>query len=87
MTRRTSRSVLLFVSLLLVLCQTPAARAETPAETAAAFGLLGTWAVDCRLPPSLGNGYLTYAAPRAAISRTTVISARSATSAKLCAPP
>jgi hypothetical protein len=37
-------------------------RAETPAETAAAFGLLGTWAVDCRLPPSLANGYLTYVA-------------------------
>ena len=62
MTRRTSRLVLLFVSLLAGLCQTPSARAETPAETAAAFGLLGTWAVDCRLPPSLGNGYLTYAA-------------------------
>jgi hypothetical protein len=38
------------------------ARAETPAETAAAFGLLGTWAVDCRLPPSLANGYMTYVA-------------------------
>jgi hypothetical protein len=62
MSCRTSRLVLLFVSLLLVLCQPPSARAETPAETAAAFGLLGTWAVDCRLPPSLGNGYLTYAA-------------------------
>jgi len=39
-----------------------AARAETPAETAAAFGLLGTWAVDCALPPSLANGYLSYVA-------------------------
>ena len=37
-------------------------RAETPAETAAAFGLLGTWAVDCRLPPSLANAYLSYVA-------------------------
>jgi hypothetical protein len=51
-----------FVGLLLALGQSAVARAETPAETAAAFGLLGTWAVDCRLPPSAANGYLTYAA-------------------------
>jgi hypothetical protein len=59
MTSRMHRFALAFASLLMGLGQ---ARAETPAETAAAFGLLGTWAVDCRLPPSLANGYLTYAA-------------------------
>ena len=59
MTSRMHRFALAFASLLMGLGQ---ARAETPAETAAAFGLLGTWAVDCRLPPSVANGYLTYAA-------------------------
>lgn len=37
-----------------------AARAESAAQAAAAWGLVGTWAFDCRLPPSEGNGYLTY---------------------------
>lgn len=50
------------VSLIIGLGHPGLAQAETPAETAAAFGLLGTWAVDCRLPPSAVNGYLTYAA-------------------------
>src|SRR4030095_14340935 len=58
MTSRMHRFALAFASLLMGLGQ---ARAETPAETAAAFGLLGTWAVDCRMPPSVANGYLTYA--------------------------
>ena len=40
----------------------PIAHAETVAETAAAWGLMGTWAADCRLPPSEINGYLSYAA-------------------------
>jgi hypothetical protein len=53
--------ILAFASFVVALHHAPA-RAETPAETAAAFGLLGTWAVDCRLPPSLANAYLTYAA-------------------------
>lgn len=38
----------------------PAAHAETAAETAAAWGLLGTWSLDCRLPPSEGNSYMSY---------------------------
>jgi len=59
MTSPMHRFTLALVGLLMSLGP---ARAETPAETAAAFGLLGTWAVDCRLPPSLANGYLTYAA-------------------------
>src|SRR5262245_17363457 len=37
------------------------AHAESVAETAAAWGLMGTWATDCRLPPSEGNSYLSYA--------------------------
>jgi hypothetical protein len=62
MISRIDRFTSAFASLLIVLTQATAARAETPAETAAAFGLLGTWAVDCRLPPSLANAYLTFAA-------------------------
>ena len=59
----TSRRLLpALASLTLALGYAAVTRAETPAETAAAFGLLGTWAVDCRLPPSLANAYLTYAA-------------------------
>jgi hypothetical protein len=38
------------------------AHAENPAETAAAWGLMGTWAADCRLPPSENNTYLSYVA-------------------------
>lgn len=34
---------------------------QTAAENAAAWGLLGTWAVDCRSPPSASNAYLSYA--------------------------
>jgi hypothetical protein len=50
------------LGLLSLLLGSGQARAETPAQTAAAFGLLGTWAVDCRLPPSIANAWLTYAA-------------------------
>jgi hypothetical protein len=48
-------------ALALTLALAASARAETAGETAAAWGLVGTWAADCRLPPSEGNSYLTYA--------------------------
>lgn|SRR5690606_24868269 len=35
--------------------------AQGPAEVAAQWGLLGTWAVDCNQPPSRQNSYLTFA--------------------------
>jgi hypothetical protein len=35
--------------------------AQDPAEIAAQWGLLGTWAVDCTQPPSRQNSYLTFA--------------------------
>src|SRR5262245_11624773 len=59
MTFPMHRSLLVLVGLALL---SGPGRAETPAETAAAFGLLGTWAVDCRFPPSVGNGYMTWVA-------------------------
>lgn len=49
-------AALLAVTLLLP----PSARAETAAQAASAWGLVGTWTFDCRLPPSEGNAYLTY---------------------------
>lgn len=44
------------------LALTQPAHAETAVETAAAWGLLGTWSLDCRLPPSEGNGYVSFMA-------------------------
>ena len=55
-----SRSHRLAVLLAAAMALPTSARAETAAEAAAAWGLVGTWAFDCRLPPSEGNGYLTY---------------------------
>ncbi len=34
--------------------------AESTAEAAEKWGLLGTWALDCTKPPSRENGYLGY---------------------------
>jgi hypothetical protein len=62
MTGRRYAWVLVLAGTLALPIGVPAARAERPAETAAAFGLLGTWAVDCALPPSFANTYLTYSA-------------------------
>jgi hypothetical protein len=59
MTKRSCRLGLVFAGAL-ALAQT--AQAETAVETAAAWGLLGTWSLDCRVPPSEGNGYISYVA-------------------------
>jgi hypothetical protein len=34
------------------------ASAETVAQTASKWGLIGTWALDCSLPPDRGKGAL-----------------------------
>lgn len=51
-----------FVALVLALCSVAAAPglAETPADVAAAWGLLGTWAVDCSQPASRQNSHLSF---------------------------
>jgi hypothetical protein len=38
----------------------PYARAESIADAAEKWGLLGIWALDCTKPPSRENGYLGY---------------------------
>ena len=37
------------------------AAAQSVADTATRWGLIGTWALDCSMPASGSNGYLTYA--------------------------
>ncbi len=59
MAERAHKLGLLFAG---ALALTQPAHAETAAETAAAWGLLGTWSLDCGLPPSGGNGYMSYVA-------------------------
>ena len=54
------RTIALALAGTLTLAQ--AAHAETAAETAMGWGLVGTWATDCRLPPSESNGYQSYSA-------------------------
>jgi hypothetical protein len=39
---------------------TDAAPAQSVADHASAWGLLGTWAVDCGRPPSRSNAHLSY---------------------------
>jgi len=46
----------------LALALPAAAQTDPPAEVLAKWGMLGTWAVDCSLPPSRANGYSTYEA-------------------------
>jgi hypothetical protein len=45
---------------LLATLQAPAASAQTVADTLERWGLLGTWAVRCDRPPTIGNSYLSY---------------------------
>lgn len=49
--RRAAPAASLFAGL----CWAGAAAAATPAETLAAFGLLGTWSPDCSAMPSADN--------------------------------
>jgi hypothetical protein len=45
---------------LLAAFHAPAAGAQTAADTVERWGLLGTWAVDCKRPPAINNTYLSY---------------------------
>ncbi|MCX7360976.1 MAG: hypothetical protein NTV97_03715 [Alphaproteobacteria bacterium] len=56
---RIARS--LFVVLLGVLSTAGPASAETPAQAAARWGLLGTWRLDCTTPASQANQSFTFA--------------------------
>jgi len=47
--------------LLAVLITSEASLAQTNAETASKWGLLGNWRFDCSTPPSRDDGRLTYA--------------------------
>jgi hypothetical protein len=49
-------------AVVLVLCGAGATAglAETPADVASVWGLLGTWAVDCSQPASRQNSYLSF---------------------------
>jgi hypothetical protein len=58
---RWSLTVLILVALGAGLLSADAARSQSVADQASAWGLLGTWAVDCGLPPSRSNAYLSYA--------------------------
>jgi hypothetical protein len=57
MTPRAHKLGLLFAG---VLALPTVTLAETVADTAADWGLVGVWALDCRLPPSQGNAYQAY---------------------------
>jgi hypothetical protein len=61
-----SRRVLAF-ALLSLLTTRGAAFAQTPAETAAEWGLLGTWRLDCSQPASPTDPDLTYVARNGAL--------------------
>ena len=50
----------LLLLLALVLAMPATASAETVAETLQQFGLLGTWADDCRQPPANNNVHTVY---------------------------
>jgi len=44
------------LALVLFLTLAPAASAETVAQTASKWGLIGTWSLDCSLPPDRDKG-------------------------------
>lgn len=48
------------IALLIFLGSLGAAQAQTVAEVASKWGLLGTWQIDCRAPVSRSNGAITY---------------------------
>ena len=48
---------------MIVLAMTEQALAEPDGKALAAFGLVGTWAVNCGLPPSGKNPYVFYSVP------------------------
>jgi hypothetical protein len=51
-----------FLILVGILGMVSVASADTNVSTATQWGLLGTWAFDCSMPPGRDNTYLTYAA-------------------------
>jgi hypothetical protein len=55
-----ARIRLLALSILAVLATTEASLAQTVAETASKWGLVGTWRLDCSTPASRSNGDLQY---------------------------
>ena len=55
-----ARIRLLALFVLAVLASTEAALAETVAQTASRWGLLGTWRLDCSKPASRSDGALQY---------------------------
>ena len=52
---------LVFALGILAVAMSPA-RAESDSETLTAFGILGTWAVDCHRPASSSNPHIAYRA-------------------------
>lgn len=55
--RRASGAI---AAAILVFLLADTASAQSVADQASAWGLLGTWAVDCSLPPSRTNAHLSY---------------------------
>jgi hypothetical protein len=53
-----------FLILVGILGMVSVASADTIASTATQWGLLGTWAFDCSVPPGRNNTYLTYSVRR-----------------------
>src|SRR5262245_50916164 len=56
----SARLLAFIVAGLLAASQVSTASAQTVAGTLERWGLLGTWAVDCKRPPTVGNSYLSY---------------------------
>src|ERR1700722_3420019 len=55
---RVMRTIFFFAVQLLLL--TGFANAQSAANVVAEFGLFGTWAIDCRQPPSPANAYANF---------------------------
>jgi hypothetical protein len=56
----SARMLACIVAGLVATSHAPAARAQTAADIMERWGLLGTWAVDCKRPPAINNTYLSY---------------------------
>jgi hypothetical protein len=55
-----SRLLVCALAVLLLSLAADAAKVQSIADTMAKWGALGTWATNCRQPPSMGNAYLRF---------------------------